>query len=75
LPDPEDRRDFRPAGFIPGQNPFHVALPYHDVQNSGHKAKAEKVVPWFKSDYRGPGRTVCKGRWVAALTKRGKRVE
>jgi hypothetical protein len=68
-PDPEDRKDFRPAGFIPGQNPFYVALPYNDVQSSGHKPEAEKIVPWFQSDYRGPGKTVCKGRWIAIRFK------
>lgn len=68
-PDPEDRAEFRPAAFIPRQNPFYVALPYNDVQSTGHKPEAEKIIPWFKSDYRGPGRTVCKGRWVAIRHK------
>ena len=64
-PDRKERTDFRPAAFVPGQNPFYVALPYNDVQMSGHKPEAEKIVPWFKDEYRGPGQSVCKGRWVA----------
>ncbi len=68
-PDPEERVDFRPASFVPGQNPFYVALPCNDVQMVGHKREAEKVVPWFKDDYRGPGKTVCKGRWIAIRHK------
>ena len=64
-PDPDERVDYRPASFVPGQNPFYVALPYNDVQSAGHKPEAEKIIPWFRDDYRGPGKTVCKGRWLA----------
>ena len=60
-----ERTDFRPAAFVPGQNPFYVALPYNDVQMNGHKPEAEKIIPWFRDEYRGPGQSVCKGRWVA----------
>ena len=68
-PDRKERTDFRPAAFVPGQNPFYVALPYNDVQMNGHKPEAEKIVPWFKDEYRGPGQSVCKGRWVAIRFK------
>lgn len=68
-PDSDDRKDFRPAAFVPRQNPFYVALPYNDLQNSGHKPEAKKVVPWFVEEYRGPGQSVCKGRWVAIRCK------
>ncbi len=65
----EDRRDFRPAAFVPGQNPFYVALPYNDLQESGHKPEARKVVPWFHDEYRASNQSVCKGRWVAIRLK------
>lgn len=65
----ERTRDFRPAAFVPGQNPFYVALPYNDLQMNGHKPEAEKLIPWFKSEYRGPGQSVCKGRWIAIRHK------
>jgi hypothetical protein len=68
-PDPELRMEYRPASFVPGQNPFYVALPYNDVQSTGHKPEAEKVIPWFKEDFRGAGKTVCKGRWLAIRFK------
>jgi hypothetical protein len=68
-PDKNDRVDYRPADFIPGQNPFYVALPYNDVQSTGHKPEAAKVIPWFKDDFKGAGKTVCKGRWVAIRFK------
>ena len=65
----ERTKDFRPVAFVPGQNPFYVALPYNDLQMNGHKPEAEKLIPWFKSDYRGPGQSVCKGRWIAIRHK------
>ncbi|HEX8373112.1 MAG TPA: hypothetical protein VF585_10050 [Chthoniobacterales bacterium] len=65
-PDPAGRRDFIPVGFIPRQNPFYVALPYNDViSSSAHKPEAKFVIPWFRRAYQAPGRSVCKGRWLA----------
>ena len=68
-PDAARRVDYRPASFVPDQNPFYVALPYNDIQASGHKPGAAEVIPWFSEDYKGPGKTVCKGRWVAIRFK------
>jgi hypothetical protein len=64
-----ERVDYRPAAFEPGQNPFYIALPYNDIQASGHKPEAEKMIPWFKSEFKGKGKTVCKGRWLAIRFK------
>ncbi len=68
-PDPANRANYIPASFTPGQNPFYVALPYNDLQNNGHKPEASKVIPWFNQAYQGPGKTVCKGRWLAIRFK------
>ena len=68
-PDKTDRVDFRPADFVPGQNPFYVALPYNDIQADGHKPEAASIIPWFQADCKGPGKTVCKGRWLAIRFK------
>lgn len=68
-PTRRERTDFRPAAFVPGQNPFYVALPYNDVQANGHKPEAQKIIPWFKDEFRAPGQSVCKGRWVAIRFK------
>lgn len=68
-PDRSERTDFRPAAFVPGQNPFYVALPYNDVQMDGLKPEAEKIIPWFRDAYHGHGKSVCKGRWVAIRFK------
>ncbi len=62
-------KDYRPVAFVPGQNPFYVALPYNDLQMNGHKPEAEKLIPWFRAEFRGPGQSVCKGRWIAIRYK------
>ena len=63
--DPDNRNGYLPAGFIPKQNPFYVALPYNDKMMTGHKPEANDVIPWFDEVYDGPGKSVCKGRWIA----------
>jgi hypothetical protein len=67
-----ERKDYRPVGFIPRQNPFYIALPYNDVTKGQHKPEASTVIPWFKEAFTKPGRSVLKGRWVAI--RRGHRV-
>lgn len=65
-PDKNQRTsDFRPASFTPGQNPFYIALPYNDVEHGANKAEASKIIPWFKKEFKTPGHTVCKDRWIA----------
>ncbi len=65
-PNPSNRINYRPKGFIPKLNSFYVALPYNDVMGyARHKAEASRVIPWFKTCFSGHGKTVCKGRWVA----------
>ncbi len=63
-PRPSQRENYIPVNFTPRQNPFYCALPYNDKAREGHRPEAPKVVPWFKEAYRGPGVSVCKGRWV-----------
>lgn len=57
--------DYIPAKFVPGQNPFYVALPYNDMEHGAHKAESSQVIPWFAKNYAGPSKSVCKGRWLA----------
>ena len=71
-PNPTHRENYLPAKFTPRQNPFYCALPYNDKASEGHHAEAEKVIPWFKDAYQGPGISVCKDRWVAI--RKGNRV-
>jgi hypothetical protein len=68
-PDASQRVNYRPAAFVPDQNPFYVALPYNDLQAGGIKPEAEKIIPWFKEEFKGPGKSVCKDRWVAIRYK------
>lgn len=65
-PNPKERIFFRPAYFLPKQNPFYIALPYNDVINSSTtKPEASQVIPWFATAFTKPGQTVLKGRWIA----------
>lgn len=64
--DPVRRDGYLPADFLPGLNPFYVALPYNDLGRDGkHRPEAAKVIPWFWREFRGEGISVCKGRWLA----------
>lgn len=62
-PDPAQRTaDFTPKGFTPGLNPFYVALPYNDcLSYKKHKPEAAKIIPWFKTSFVKPGRSVLRG--------------
>jgi hypothetical protein len=68
-PEKSARSGYLPANFTPGQNPFYIALPYNDVQAGHHKPEAGQVIPWFKREYKGEGKSVLKGRWVAIRHK------
>jgi len=74
-PDPSARAwDFRPKAFVPGLNPFYIALPYTDIRSgaTGTKVEAPHVIPWFKKLFQQAGHTVLKGRWLAI--RKGARV-
>ena len=67
-PDPSNRTDnYHPKGFVPGQNPFYIALPYNDVQSGTYRTKVEarQIIPWFHREFKQHGHTVLKGRWIA----------
>jgi len=64
-PDASSRKNFVPKGFIPRQNPFYAALPYNDVTRGTTKPESRKAIPWFKQAFERPGKSVCKGRWLA----------
>ena len=65
-PSPSNREDFRPKEFVPGLNPFYIALPYNDVlSQESWRSEASKVIPWFNKVPKEPGKSVCKGRWLA----------
>ena len=62
---PTRRIGYRPAAFIPKQNPFYVALPYNDLKDPKN---APKWIPWWKP---GLGRwtSQVKGKWIAIQYK------
>jgi hypothetical protein len=68
---PAQRIGYRPAGFVPKQNPFYIALPYNDINTRGTKPEAKSVIPWFAKDFKRNGQSVVKGKWVA-IAHRGR---
>jgi hypothetical protein len=62
---PTERLNFKPATFVPNQNPFYVALPYNDLCHGHTKSQAAQLIPWFKSSFVRDGQSVCKDHWVA----------
>jgi hypothetical protein len=72
--DPNNRRGFLPARFVPKLNPFYCALPYNDVTRGTTKPEAKVVIPWFRRDFEREGKSVCKDRWVAIRSRKTNRV-
>ena len=64
-PDTGARKGFIPAGFVPRQNPFYLALPFNDVSGGRTKPESYKMIPWFRETFEKSGQTTLKGRWVA----------
>ncbi len=65
-PNPASRAwDFRPKGFIPGQNTFYIALPYNDIASWNNPRADQKLIPWYRERYKHDGRTILKGQWIA----------
>jgi hypothetical protein len=71
-PDPNARQNYIPTKFVPRQNPFYCALPYNDVTHGQFKPEVPLVIPWFRTAYTEPGRSVCKDSWLAI--RKGNRV-
>ena len=70
-PDAEKRDGYLPENFVPGLNPFYIALPYNDLQRGGGtKASARSVIPWYDREFERPGKTIIHGRWVAIRSGR-----
>lgn len=59
--DPDDRCGFMPCSFTPRENPFYVALPYNDLDDSGDRKPDARFIPWNDPESDG---SVLKNRWV-----------
>jgi len=72
-PNPDKRRNFVPAGFVPRLNPFYIALPYNDVADGKTtKPESKVVIPWFKQAFIEEGKSICRDRWLAIRNAAGK---
>lgn len=57
--DPECRSGFYPCAFVPKENPFYIALPYNDLDDTG--ARKADAPDFFPSTADG---SALKNRWV-----------
>jgi hypothetical protein len=64
---PRKRFGFRPAKFIPLENPFYLSLPYNDIGVFGRKESAKKI-PWYgKKLAQKWNYSFMKNRWVKII--------
>lgn len=64
---PTHRDGYLPAGFIPKENPFYVALPFAEVDHDGNLKEAAKKIPGFAAG----NEPLTRNRWVE-IRYRGK---
>jgi hypothetical protein len=58
-----------PAGFVPHENPFYIALPYNDLGETGVKTTAIRI-PWFDPTHPpSQALSILKNHWVAVSYK------
>ena len=69
---PNSRSGYFPDGFVPRENPFYVALPYNDLDDSGaRKAGALVHVYWAKQyTQTDTEKSMLKNRWIR-ISKNG----
>jgi len=62
---PSTGNGYWPAGFTPMENPFYVALPYDDLDDSGNRRdNVAEVIPWAKTHTFAPTVSIVKNRWL-----------
>lgn len=67
---PTPRSGYWPASFTPNENPFYIALPYNDLDNSGTRKLTAKACPNAKN-IADAGYSWCKNSWLA-INHKGK---
>ncbi|MCA9364966.1 MAG: hypothetical protein KC736_03680 [Candidatus Moranbacteria bacterium] len=66
--DPDHRKGYFPAKFVPRENPFYFALPYNDFNNDGERrSNAFSVVPWAHERKWSADESLVKNRWVSIV--------
>lgn len=59
---PQSRNGYFPNSFTPKENPFYVALPYDDLDNTGRKPSSQKI-PWYLPTD-SVDQSILKNKWV-----------
>lgn len=67
IDDPDNRNGYAPAGFIPGENSFYVALPFNDFDADGNRRNdLADYVPWATSGD-DPLDSILKNHWIRII--------
>ncbi len=61
---PDKRAGYRPAAFVPKENPFYFALPYDDISDSGKRKSSATDCPNYPS-MKSQAYSWCKNGWIA----------
>lgn len=65
--EPSSRSGWHPSGFTPRENPFYLALPYSDYDESGRKSNLNRIA-WFTGTTI-QGVSLVKNRWVKVMSR------
>jgi len=58
---PDCRDGFYPCEFVPKENPFYIALPYNDIDESGKQKDSARDIPWYENKQNN---SILKNHWV-----------
>lgn len=58
--DPLERCGNEPCDFVAKENPFYVALPYNDLDETGRPKESAARIPWYEKSQK----SILKNRWV-----------
>jgi len=64
---PYNRTGYYPAKFIPAENPFYFALPFNDLDESGHFKPIAKNIPWYSEELLKKNGSILKNRWIKII--------
>jgi hypothetical protein len=76
-PESGTRHNYIPVTFVPGLNPFYVALPYNDVEQHHTRPEAARVIPYTARIIRLSGCGTKRPAWrphtAGTVTRRSRR--
>lgn len=61
---PDDRSGSMPSGFTPKENPFYIALPYNDIDETGNQ---KSIMPCKSFSLQPEEQQQCKNTWIEII--------